>query len=96
MIKFKSTRYILFTLLLVLTLESCDSLYDEVTIVNIPDTSLTNSHYISNRKPLKPSVLIKRQPFALFALKGNGQGLSTLSPWPKYMGNIKNNGNLNH
>ena len=32
-------------------------------------------------------------PVSLFAIKGNGKSLSTLSPWPKYMGNIKNNGN---
>jgi outer membrane protein assembly factor BamB/predicted esterase len=32
-------------------------------------------------------------PHALFAIKGNGKGLSTTSPWPKYMGNIQNNGN---
>jgi acetyl esterase/lipase len=31
-------------------------------------------------------------PLGLFAIKGNGQGLSTKSPWPKYMGNIQNNG----
>jgi outer membrane protein assembly factor BamB len=34
----------------------------------------------------------EHQPQALFALVGNGMGLSTTSPWPKYMGNIKNNG----
>lgn len=32
-------------------------------------------------------------PLALFAIEGNGHGLSTSSPWPKYMGNIQNNGN---
>jgi arabinan endo-1,5-alpha-L-arabinosidase len=32
-------------------------------------------------------------PVALFAIKGNGTGLSTTSPWPKYMGSIQNNGN---
>jgi outer membrane protein assembly factor BamB len=32
-------------------------------------------------------------PLGLFAIKGNGHGLSTKSPWPKYMGNIQNNGN---
>ncbi len=31
-------------------------------------------------------------PHALFAIKGNGLGLSTTSPWPKFMGNIQNNG----
>jgi arabinan endo-1,5-alpha-L-arabinosidase len=31
-------------------------------------------------------------PVALFAVRGNGQGLSKTSPWPKYMGNIQNNG----
>jgi outer membrane protein assembly factor BamB len=31
-------------------------------------------------------------PLGLFALMGNGSGLNTVSPWPKYMGNIKNNG----
>jgi len=31
-------------------------------------------------------------PHALFAIKGNGLGLSTTSPWPKYMGDIQNNG----
>jgi hypothetical protein len=31
-------------------------------------------------------------PHALFAIKGNGLGLSKTSPWPKYMGNIQNNG----
>ena len=35
-----------------------------------------------------------RTPFALFAIAGNGKGLSTLAPWPKYMGNIQNNGIL--
>jgi hypothetical protein len=29
---------------------------------------------------------------ALFAIQGNGEGLSVSSPWPKVMGNIKNNG----
>ena len=33
-----------------------------------------------------------RKPLCLFALKGNGKGLSTSAQWPKYMGNIKNNG----
>lgn len=32
-------------------------------------------------------------PQALLAIKGNGLGLSKTSPWPKYMGNIQNNGN---
>jgi len=31
-------------------------------------------------------------PLGLFAVKGNGSGLNILSPWPKYMGNIRNNG----
>jgi arabinan endo-1,5-alpha-L-arabinosidase len=31
-------------------------------------------------------------PVALFAIVGNGTGLSTKSPWPKYMANIQNNG----
>jgi len=29
----------------------------------------------------------------LFAIKGNGLGLSKAAAWPKYMGNIQNNGN---
>jgi len=33
-------------------------------------------------------------PYALIAIKGNGKGLSQESPWPKYMGNILNNGKL--
>jgi len=33
-------------------------------------------------------------PLALFAVEGNGQGLSKTSPWPKYMGNIQNNGSV--
>ena len=32
-------------------------------------------------------------PPELIAIKGNGSGLSTTSPWPTYMGNIQNNGN---
>ena len=31
-------------------------------------------------------------PRMLFAIEGNGKGLSTTSAWPKYMGNIQNNG----
>ncbi|MHC4418209.1 MAG: outer membrane protein assembly factor BamB family protein [Planctomycetota bacterium] len=31
-------------------------------------------------------------PQALIAIKGNGLGLSKTSPWPKFMGNIQNNG----
>jgi hypothetical protein len=31
-------------------------------------------------------------PHALFAIKGNGLGLSETSPWPKYMGDIQNSG----
>ncbi len=31
-------------------------------------------------------------PLRLYALKGNGMGLSDSSPWPKLMGNIHNNG----
>jgi hypothetical protein len=31
-------------------------------------------------------------PGALLAIRGNGLGLSKTSPWPKYMGNIQNNG----
>ncbi len=34
----------------------------------------------------------QNEPFLLYAIQGNGQGLSTTSPWPKYMGNIQNNG----
>ena len=34
-----------------------------------------------------------QSPLALFAIEGNGYGLNTSSPWPKYMGNIQNNGN---
>ncbi len=34
-----------------------------------------------------------QNPLALFAIEGNGQGLSTSSAWPKIMGNIQNNGN---
>jgi outer membrane protein assembly factor BamB len=30
----------------------------------------------------------------LFAIEGNGLGLSTTSPWPKYMGNPQNNGHV--
>jgi outer membrane protein assembly factor BamB len=37
-----------------------------------------------------------KPPLALFALKGNGKGLSRSAQWPKYMGNIKNNGNFIH
>ncbi len=33
-------------------------------------------------------------PVALFAIQGNSQGLSRISPWPKYMGNIQNNGRI--
>ncbi|MHC4690451.1 MAG: GLUG motif-containing protein, partial [Planctomycetota bacterium] len=33
-----------------------------------------------------------QSPLALFAIEGNGQGLNTSSPWPKYMCNIQNNG----
>ncbi|MFC1712894.1 PQQ-binding-like beta-propeller repeat protein [Candidatus Poribacteria bacterium] len=33
-----------------------------------------------------------QEPEALFAIEGNGRGLSTTSAWPKYMGNIQNNG----
>jgi len=32
-------------------------------------------------------------PHALFAIEGNGMGLSKTSPWPKFMGGIQNNGN---
>jgi Divergent InlB B-repeat domain/PQQ-like domain/Secretion system C-terminal sorting domain len=31
-------------------------------------------------------------PRALFAIEGNGKGLSVFSPWPKIMGNMQNNG----
>jgi arabinan endo-1,5-alpha-L-arabinosidase len=31
-------------------------------------------------------------PVALYAIAGNGKSLSKESPWPKYMGNIQNNG----
>ncbi len=34
-----------------------------------------------------------QSPLALFAIEGNGQGLSSSSAWPKIMGNIQNNGN---
>lgn len=33
-------------------------------------------------------------PVSLFAIKGNGQSLSTISPWPKYMKNVMNNGSF--
>jgi len=33
-----------------------------------------------------------RGSLSLFAIKGNGKGLSRLAQWPKYMGNSKNNG----
>ena len=36
-----------------------------------------------------------QDPLSLFALKGNGKGLSTIAQWSKYMGNIKNNGVMN-
>ena len=39
---------------------SCNNAVDgKYTIVDKPDTIATNSHYVSNRAPLKPSVLIK-------------------------------------
>jgi outer membrane protein assembly factor BamB len=34
-----------------------------------------------------------QEPFVIYALKGNGMGISTSSPWPKLMGSIQNNGN---
>ena len=34
-----------------------------------------------------------QHPLSLFAVKGNGLGLSSSSPWPKTMGNMQNNGN---
>ncbi|NQX81967.1 MAG: PQQ-like beta-propeller repeat protein, partial [Flavobacteriaceae bacterium] len=33
-----------------------------------------------------------QSPLIIYALKGNGMGLSDSSPWPKLMGNIQNNG----
>lgn len=33
-----------------------------------------------------------QQPLALFAVEGNGSGLNSSSPWPKYMCNTQNNG----
>lgn len=33
------------------------------------------------------------EPLVLYALRGNGSGVSTSSPWPKFMGSIQNNGN---
>ena len=45
---------------------------------------------------ITPNVIIyhfgKSSPFKIYAIKGNGLGLSTSSPWPKFMGNIQNNG----
>lgn len=49
----------IFILLLVLTLGSCTKQHDQIRILDIPDANHTNKHYVSNRKPLKPSVLIK-------------------------------------
>ena len=34
-----------------------------------------------------------QSPLIIYALKGNGMGLSHSSPWPKLMGGIQNNGN---
>jgi outer membrane protein assembly factor BamB len=33
-----------------------------------------------------------QQPLGLFAIEGNGSGMNSFSPWPKYMCNIQNNG----
>ena len=35
-----------------------------------------------------------QEPMALFAIEGNRRGLSKMAMWPKYMGNIQNNGRL--
>ena len=57
--KNKLTYFNLLTLLFVLTLGSCTKNHDQIRLVDIPDANHTNTHYVSNRKPLKPSVLIK-------------------------------------
>ncbi|MCK5104492.1 MAG: glycoside hydrolase family 127 protein [Cyclobacteriaceae bacterium] len=46
---------------LFLSFASCSNKTEnmEITVVDIPDTSQKNKHYISNRTPLQPSVLIK-------------------------------------
>jgi len=36
-----------------------EALSSEISIVEIPDTTATNQHYIGNRAPLRPSTLIK-------------------------------------
>ena len=41
------------------TFGACNRQADRISIVAIPDTTVTNVNYISNRKPLQPSVLIK-------------------------------------
>ena len=56
--KIRSSLKLLITLT-VLFLISCQEQKMDVQIVDVPDASYTNSHYISNRAPLKPSVLIK-------------------------------------
>ncbi len=47
------------TLILPFILGSCQVQQSDVTIADKPDDKVTNSHYISNRAPLTPAVLIK-------------------------------------
>ncbi|MCL3780166.1 hypothetical protein EMN47_07150 [Prolixibacteraceae bacterium JC049] len=52
-------RTLLFTALLIITLLGCKDEIDNITVVNKPNTSVVNDHYISNRPPLQPSSFIK-------------------------------------
>lgn len=60
----KKIKYLLFYFAFFVMLSfsslSCKNNVDgQYTVVERPETLVTNSHYISNRAPLKPSVLIK-------------------------------------
>lgn len=49
----------IFIIIFIFLLVSCSSEKIKVEIVDITDTTITNSNYVSNRKPLIPSALIK-------------------------------------
>ena len=52
----------------------------DISIIETPETKTTNSHYISNKAPLKPSKLIKL-PVGVIKPKGWLGKLNKISAW---------------
>ena len=55
----KNLVHFFFSFLMGIFATTCHTVSTDITVIDKPATATTNDHYISNRPPLKPSVLIK-------------------------------------